>query len=54
MQTDIPLKKLWETLGLFFQPELPETREGLPKLGRSRDVTGKVNIIQSLIHRNSR
>ena len=37
-----------ETLSYFSQSEFPEKGRFLLKLGRSSDVTGRVNIISSL------
>ena len=43
----ISLKKFLKILKLLSQPEFPEKGRGLPKLDRSRDATGRINISQS-------
>ena len=44
VQTDPP-KKYLETLSLFSQPDFQEKMKALPKLDRSCNVTGRVNIV---------
>ena len=47
IQRDVPQKKFLETLSLFSLGKMPEKGGNLPKLDRSRNVTGRVSLIQS-------
>ena len=53
MQRDFPLIKFSEILSLFSQFKFLRKEEVLPNLDWSRDVTGKINIIQCLLFSKS-